>query len=70
MDEVDVRTIGAGQREPRAAERSAEAASELGLEAVNGAGGHASKVGKPIVGRGRGNKTNRGRVGTRGTENG
>ena len=66
-----MRTIGAGQREPREAERSAEAASELGLEAVNGAGGHASKVGKPIVGRaGRGNKTNRGRVGTRGTENG
>ena len=51
MEEVEVGENGEGPEEPEMAERSAEAAHELGLEAGSGVGGQ-MRLGGPLQGRG------------------
>ena len=53
MEEVEVGENGEGPEEPGSVERSAEATSELGLEAGSGAG-EQMRLGGPLQGRGTG----------------
>jgi hypothetical protein len=52
MEEVEVGKNGEGPEEPETAERSAEAARELGLEAGSGEGAWANEVGRTVAGQG------------------
>jgi hypothetical protein len=69
MEGVEVGENGERLEEPGPVERSAEAASKLGLEAESGAGGQ-TRLGGPLQCRGDRNKKTRGRVEARGTEEG
>ena len=70
MEEVEVGKNGEGPEEPETAERSAEAASELGLEAGSGAGAWANEVGRTVAGQENRTKKTGGRVEAWGTEDG
>ena len=55
MEQLEVGGNGEGLEEPGTVERSAEAASELGLEAGSGAGGQ-MRLGGPLKGGGTGTR--------------